>query len=330
MIGMNKKDDKMKNILITGGAGFIGSSLADKLLSLGYNVIVMDNFNDYYNPEIKHKNIESALQKPNYKLYTGDIEKTDDVEKVFAENKIDSIVHLAARAGVRPSIESPLAYAMTNIIGTINILEMMKKYGVKRMSMASSSSVYGNCKADKFSEDLKVTEPISPYAATKSADEQICYTYHHLYDLEIYMLRFFTVFGPRQRPDLAINKFTKLIMDDKPIDMYGDGSTMRDYTYIDDIIDGIISSLNYDQTKYEIFNLGGGSPVTLKEMISTIEEVLDKKAKINQLPMQPGDVDKTVSDISKAQRLLNYHPNTSFKDGVRKFIEWKKDLNNVK
>lgn len=310
-------------ILITGGAGFIGSSLADKLLSLGHRVIALDNFNDYYNPTIKHQNIEPALQNKNYKLYEGNIENINDLEKVFAENKIDAIVHLAARAGVRPSIEAPLAYAMTNIIGTINILEMMKKYGVKRMSMASSSSVYGNCKAAKFSEDLNIREPISPYAATKSADEQICYTYHHLYGLEIYMLRFFTVYGPRQRPDLAINKFTNLIMSDKPIDMYGDGSSMRDYTYIDDIVTGIIASLNYHQTGYEIFNLGGGSPVTLKEMISTIEEVLGKKAKINQLPMQPGDVDKTVSDISKAQSLLGYHPNTSFKDGIRKFIAWK-------
>lgn len=310
-------------ILITGGAGFIGSSLADKLLALGHQVIVLDNFNDYYNPAIKRKNIEIALQNNKYKLYEGDIENNNDLEKIFLENKIDTIVHLAARAGVRPSIEAPLAYAMTNIIGTINILEMMKKYGVKRMSMASSSSVYGNCQADKFSENLNIREPISPYAATKSADEQICYTYHHLYGLEIYMLRFFTVYGPRQRPDLAINKFTNLIMSDKPIDMYGDGSSMRDYTYIDDIITGIIASLNYHQTGYEIFNLGGGSPVTLKEMISTIEEVLGKKAKINQLPMQPGDVDKTVSDISKAQRLLGYNPNTSFKEGVRKFIAWK-------
>ena len=311
-------------ILITGGAGFIGSSLADKLLALGHQVMVFDNFNDYYDPAIKQKNIEQALQNKNYKLYKGDIERIADLEKVFSENKIDAIVHLAARAGVRPSIEAPLAYAMTNIIGTINILEMMKKYNVKRMSMASSSSVYGNCKADKFSEDLNIREPISPYAATKSADEQICYTYHHLYGMEIYMLRFFTVFGPRQRPDLAINKFVNLIMNDKPIDMYGDGSTMRDYTYIDDITDGIVASLNYHQTGYEIFNLGGGSPVTLKEMISTIEDVLGKKAQINQLPMQPGDVDKTVSDISKAQRLLGYHPHTSFKEGIRKFVEWKR------
>lgn len=314
---------KTSTFLITGGAGFIGSSLADNLLALGHRVLVVDNFSDYYNPTIKHQNIKQALQNKNYKLYEGNIENSDDLEKIFTENKIDAIIHLAARAGVRPSIEAPLAYAMTNIIGTINILEMMKKYGVKRMSMASSSSVYGNCKVDKFSEDLNIRKPISPYAATKSADEQICYTYHHLYGLEIYMLRFFTVYGPRQRPDLAINKFTDLIMADKPIDMYGDGSTMRDYTYIDDIVAGIIASLDYHQTGYEIFNLGGGSPVTLKEMISTIEEVLGKKAKINQLPMQPGDVDKTISDISKAKKLLGYHPATSFKEGIRKFIAWK-------
>ncbi len=313
----------MQTILITGGAGFIGSSLADKLLNLGYNVIAIDNFSDYYNPAIKRDNIKQALQNSNYKLYEINIENIADIERVFAENNIDTVVHLAARAGVRPSIEAPLAYAMTNIIGTLNILEMMKKYNVKRMSMASSSSVYGNCQAEKFSEDLNIREPISPYAATKSADEQFCYTYHHLYGLEIYMLRFFTVFGPRQRPDLAINKFTHLIMQNKPIDMYGDGSTMRDYTYIDDIIDGIIATMNYSKTGYEIFNLGGGSPVTLKEMISTIEKVLGKKAQINQMPMQPGDVDKTVSDISKSEKLLGYHPKTTFTEGVKKFIEWK-------
>lgn len=315
-------------ILVTGGAGFIGSTLVDKLLDLGNNVIVLDNFNDYYDPNLKKNNISQAQKNQNYKLYVGDIEKIHDIEQVFQENKINSIVHLAARAGVRSSIEMPLAYAMTNIIGTLNILEMMRKYNVKRMCIASSSSVYGNCTADKFSEDLNIRKPISPYAATKLANEQICYTYHHLYGLEIYLLRFFTVYGPRQRPDLAINKFTRLIMEDKPIDMYGDSLTVRDYTYIDDIVDGVISSLNYHQTKYEIFNLGGGSPITLKAMIAAIEQELNKKAKINKLPPQKGDVNKTVADISKARRLLHFEPHTSFKDGIHKFIEWIREVEN--
>lgn len=312
----------MTNILITGGAGFIGSSLADRLLEQNYKVIVVDNFNDYYSPDIKRKNIKEALKNNNYKLYEADIEKITDLEKIFSENKIDVVVHLAARAGVRPSIEVPIKYVETNILGTTNILEMMRKYGVKKMSMASSSSVYGNCKADKFSEDLNIHQPISPYAATKLADELVCYTYHHLFDLQIFMLRFFTVYGPRQRPDLAINKFVRLIEAGKPIDMYGDGSTMRDYTYIDDIVDGICKTLDYNGSGYEVFNLGGGSPVTLKDMIVTIENVLGKKASINMLPMQPGDVDKTVSDISKAKKYLGYSPKVNFKTGILNFIEW--------
>lgn len=312
----------MTNVLITGGAGFIGSSLADKLLEQDFNVIAVDNFSDYYSPDIKRNNIKEALKNNNYKLYEADIENLGELEKVFAQNKIDVIVHLAARAGVRPSIEMPIKYVETNILGTTNILEMMRKYGIKKMSMASSSSVYGNCNADKFSEDLDIHQPISPYAATKLADELICYTYHHLFDLQIFMLRFFTVYGPRQRPDLAINKFVRLIEAGKPIDMYGDGSTMRDYTYINDIVDGICKTIGYDGSGYEIFNLGGGSPVTLKDMIATIETVLGKKASINVLPMQPGDVDKTVSDISKAKKLLGYSPKVDFKTGILNFIEW--------
>lgn len=315
------------NIFITGGAGFIGSSLADNLLQKGHSVIVIDNLSPYYNPEIKKQNISQALKNPNYKFYLGDIEAPNDLQKIFEQNQIECIVHLAARAGVRPSIESPLAYAQTNIIGTMNILEAMKQYKIKKMCMASSSSVYGNCQADKFSEDLMIQKPISPYAATKSACEQLCYTYHHLYNLQIYMLRFFTVYGPRQRPDLAINKFADRIEKGIAIDMYGDGSSMRDYTYIDDIVAGIQGAINYDQTGYEIFNLGGGSPITLKEMISAIEKGLNKKAKINQMPMQPGDVDKTISDISKAKKLLGYTPQTSFSDGIKKFIAWQKQQN---
>lgn len=312
----------LNNVLITGGAGFIGSTLADTLLKENCKVICVDNFCDYYSPELKRKNISNALLNSNYKLYEADIENLEELEKIFSENKIDIIVHLAARAGVRPSIEKPVEYMQTNVMGTVNILELMKKYGVKKMCMASSSSVYGNCKAEKFSEDLNVRRPISPYAASKSACEQICYTYHHLYDLNIVMLRYFTVFGPRQRPDLAINKFVNLIRNNQPINMYGDGTSIRDYTYIDDIVSGTISAMKYDKTGYEIFNLGGGNPVSLVDMISTIETILGKKAIINKMPMQPGDVDRTVCDISKSMKLLNYKPETSFYDGVKNFINW--------
>lgn len=311
------------NILITGGAGFIGSTLADRLINEN-KIIVIDNFNDYYDPKIKENNIKTNINNPNYKLYRGDICDENLVNKIFNEDKIDCVVHIAARAGVRPSLENPLECIKTNIYGTTNILDKMQKTNVKKLVFASSSSVYGNCKAEKFSEDLKVTEPISPYAATKSACEQIIYTYSKLYNIQAICLRFFTVYGPKQRPDLAIRKFTELIEQNKPIPVYGDGTTMRDYTYINDIIDGIVSAINYDKTPYEIINLGGGSPVTLNEMIKTIEDVLGKKAIIERLSMQPGDVDKTVSDITKAKNLLNYNPKTTFKEGIKKFIEWRK------
>ena len=315
------------NILITGGAGFIGSTLADKLLKLSTSfqnninnkIIIIDNFNDYYSPELKDLNIKHNLANPDYKLYRGDICDRNLVNKIFKNHEINCVIHIAARAGVRPSLEDPLEYVRSNIAGTINILELMKEHNVKKIVFASSSSVYGNCKAEKFTEDLKVTEPISPYAASKSACEQFLYTYSKLYDMQALCLRFFTVYGPRQRPDLAIRKFIELIEQDKPIPVYGDGTTMRDYTYIDDIVNGIMSAINYDKTPYEIINLGGGSPVTLNEMIATIEKVLGKKAKIERLPMQPGDVDRTVADITKARLLLNYNPQTTFEEGIRKF-----------
>lgn len=311
------------NILITGGAGFIGSTLADKLIQENNKVFVIDNFNDYYDVSIKENNVKNNLTNPNYKLYRTDICDREVVNDIFEQNNIDVVVHIAARAGVRPSLENPLEYVRSNIEGTINILENMKKYNCKKIVFASSSSVYGNCTADKFSEDLKVTEPISPYAATKSSCEQFLYTYSKLYGINAICLRFFTVYGPKQRPDLAIRKFVELISQDKPIPVYGDGTTMRDYTYIDDIVGGICSAMNYDKTPYEIINLGGGSPVTLNQMIATIEKVLDKKAKIERLPMQAGDVNKTVSDIAKAKQLLGYTPNTSFEEGIRKFVEWR-------
>lgn len=310
-------------ILVTGGAGFIGSNLVDSLLNDGHQIVVVDNFNDYYDVKIKEQNVSGNLNNPNYKLYRYDIENFENIEKVFQENQFDAVIHLAGRAGVRPSLENPQSYVLSNVLGTINLLELMKKYNVKKLVFASSSSVYGNCSADIFSEDLKVTEPISPYAASKSSCEQFIYTYYKLFGINAVCLRFFTVYGPRQRPDLAINKFARLIEDGKPIQMYGDGTTKRDYTFISDIISGIKGAIAYDKTGYEIINLGGGEPITLSRMIETIEKILDKKAIIDRLPMQAGDVDKTVCDWSKAKRLLNYEPKTNFEDGIKRFIEWR-------
>ena len=317
--------------LVTGGAGFIGSNLADSLLNDGHEIVVIDNFNDYYDTTIKEINVSQHENNAHYKLYRFDIEDLPLLKNVFANNDFDAVIHLAANAGVRPSIARPAAYFRSNVLGTVNILECLKESTCKKLVMASSSSVYGNCEAEKFSEDLNVSKPISPYAATKLACEQIAYTYHHLYGINVVALRFFTVYGPRQRPDLAINKFTRLITENKPVQIYGDwNKSKRDYTFIDDIVDGIKSSIVYDKTGYEIINLGGGEPVTLKRMIETIEKTLGKKAIIEHLPMQPGDVDKTVCDWTKANLLLGYKPKTSFEQGIAKFINWKKqDLYNL-
>ncbi|MDD4556196.1 MAG: SDR family NAD(P)-dependent oxidoreductase [Alphaproteobacteria bacterium] len=310
-------------ILITGAAGFIGSNLADELLKQGNKVVVVDNFNDYYDVKIKEENVAHNLHNPNYKLYRLDICDKQSLRHVFEENEISAVVHLAARAGVRPSIEKPESYVETNVLGSVVLMELMKDFNVKKLVFASSSSVYGNCKESLFSEDLKVTEPISPYAAAKSAAEQFVYTYHKLYGLSAVCLRFFTVYGPRQRPDLAIRKFVEKIENNQPIQMYGNGGTMRDYTYVDDIVTGVISAIHYDKTPYEIINIGGGEPITLKRMIETIEDVLAKRAKIEVLPMQMGDVEKTICDWSKANSLLGYNPSTTFKEGIEKFVAWK-------
>lgn len=279
----------MNTYLITGGAGFIGSSLADKLLSEGKKVVVIDNFCDFYNPEIKENNIKHNLNNVNYKLYREDIRDREAVNRIFNENNIDVVIHLAAMAGVRPSIENPVLYQDVNCMGTQNILEEMKKHNCKKLVMASSSSVYGNCREVPFKENMIVDFAISPYAATKKANEVMTHVYHKLFDFNVIMLRFFTVFGERQRPDLAINKFTRLMLEDKPIPMFGDGTTSRDYTYIGDIVQGIENSIKYVETNtnvYEILNIGNSSPVTLKEMINTIAKVLNVEPKVEQLPMQ--------------------------------------------
>lgn len=323
----------MRTILVTGGAGFIGSHLSERLLKEGNKVLVIDNFNNYYNPEIKRNNleevkktcIENGISLENFKVFEGDIRDKGFLKEVFS-NKIDSIMHLAAMAGVRPSIQDPSLYYDVNITGTVNLLEICRENGIKQFVFASSSSVYGNNEKVPFSESDRVDNPISPYAATKKSGELLCHTYHHLFDMNIACLRFFTVYGPRQRPDLAINKFTSLILEGKEIPFYGDGSTSRDYTYVDDIVSGIVSSINYvntDKKVFEILNIGGDKTVSLIEMVETIEEVLGKKAKLNRLPMQPGDVNRTCADISHSKEVIDYNPKTIFKEGIKKFIEWK-------
>lgn len=312
-----------KTVLITGGAGFIGSNLADRLLADGYRVVVVDNFDSYYDPSIKEQNVCDNIGNPNYELHRVDIRDAGSLDAVFERNDIDVVVHLAARAGVRPSIEQPELYADVNVSGTVSVLERMRKHGVKKIVFASSSSVYGNCSEDKFSETLDVNQPISPYAATKKACEEMLYVYHKLFGISVVALRFFTVYGERQRPDLAINKFVTLINNGQPIDMYGDGSSIRDYTYIGDIVDGIVASIDYDATGYEIINLAGGNPITLMEMVMSIQRALGKSTGINVLPKQAGDVDKTSGDITKASRLLGYKPAISFEKGISRFVEWK-------
>ena len=317
----------MKTYLITGGAGFIGSTLADNLLKQGEKVLVIDNFCDFYDPSLKEENIKHNLNNENYKLYRGDIRDKDLLEKIFKENKIDGVIHLAAMAGVRPSIENPVLYQDVNCMGTQNILEVMHKYNVNNLVMASSSSVYGNCKEVPFKENYIVDYAISPYAATKKANEVMTHVYHSLYKMNIIMLRFFTVYGPRQRPDLAINKFTRLMLENKPIPMFGDGTTSRDYTYIDDIVSGIVKSIHYNENNehvYEIINLGNSSPISLKEMIEIIGKVLEVTPNIEQLPMQKGDVERTYACIDKAKELLGYEPKTSFEEGIKNFVKWYK------
>lgn len=307
--------------LVTGGAGFIGSSLIDRLLKKDNDVVCIDSFDDFYDKNIKLKNIENAKSYNSFRLLQGDIRDNLFVEKCFRENEFDLVFHLAARAGVRPSILNPKIYYDNNVLGTLNILETMHKYSIKKMIFSSSSSVYGNNKEVPFSETDNVDYPISPYAATKKACELLCYNYHHLYDIEINCLRLFTVYGPRQRPDLAIHKFTELIMRDKEIPIYGDGTMKRDYTFIEDTVNGILNASNL-LNGYNIFNLGNSTPISLNNLIQVLEKVIGKKALLNYLPQSPGDVDITYADISKAKKYLNYNPSTDIETGIIKFVKW--------
>ena len=307
-------------ILVTGGAGFIGSHLVEALLRGGHRVSILDDFNDFYDPAIKEQNVASlAKDTPVHRV---DLRNTNAVRDVFHREKFETIVHLAARAGVRPSIAHPQLYYDTNVGGTLHLLEAAQLIGVERFIFASSSSVYGLSRTVPFAEDLNLKQTISPYAATKIAGEFLCSTFSHLYKMRIIALRYFTVYGPRQRPDLAIHQFTRRIHSGVPIDQFGDGTTRRDYTYVDDIVQGTVAALNYEGPLFDIFNLGESQTVTLKDLIAAIEKALGKKAKINQLPEQPGDVPLTCADISKARKLLGYDPTTSLDVGLPKFIDW--------
>jgi len=310
-----------KRILVTGVAGFIGSHLAEVLLNRGDFVFGMDNFDPFYPEKIKRKNLETSLKHSGFKFYQESILDPKALRLIFEENGITHVVHLAAKAGVRPSIAEPLAYQKCNIEGTNNILEAMRHFDVNKLVFASSSSVYGNNKKIPFSETDNVDNPISPYAATKKAGELICHTYHHLFGMNIFALRFFTVYGPRQRPEMAIHKFTRAIDRNEPVDVYGFGEPKRDYTYIDDIIQGVLSAI--DRVKgYEIINLGESQTILTSDLISEIEEALGKKAIRRDLPMQPGDVIQTFAEVDKAKKLLDYQPSTSISEGLRKFINW--------
>src|SRR5213083_3665370 len=307
-------------ILVTGGAGFIGSHLVEKLLTLGNGVAILDDLNDFYDPRIKHRNI--AAVKNDVPVFQIDLRDNNAVRDLFHREKFDAIAHLAARAGVRPSIAQPQLYYDANVTGTLHLLDAARTAGIERFIFASSSSVYGISKTVPFSEDFHLTQTISPYAATKIAGEFLCSTFSHLYQMRVIALRYFTVYGPRQRPDLAIHRFTRRILANEPIEQFGDGTTRRDYTYIDDVIQGTMAALNYDESPFDIFNLGESETIQLKDLISAIEKALGKKAKVNRLPEQPGDMPLTCADISKARKLLGYNPATPFTDGLPRFVDW--------
>ncbi len=308
-------------ILITGAAGFIGSHLCEKLLEDGNTVVGFDNFDPFYERTVKENNLKTSVLNESFKLIEGDIRDSESVKKLFDEHSFEVVVHLAAKAGVRPSIEDPTAYNKVNVLGTLNILEMMKKNDIKRLVFASSSSVYGNSTDVPYKETMNVNNPISPYAATKIAGELLCYNYWHLYKISATCLRFFTVYGPRQRPEMAIAKFVKKAYDGNLISIYGDGSSCRDFTYIEDIIQGVVVSTERD-LGFEIINIGESETIDLNSLLGLIKELTGCDLKTENLPMQPGDVDKTFANIDKAKRLLDYAPVTSVREGIKQYISW--------
>lgn len=311
----------MRSALVTGGAGFIGSHLVDRLLAEGWRVTVVDNFDPFYEPEIKQRNVGTHLEDPNFELVEADIREMGALRSGLS-GEYDVLVHLAAKAGVLPSIDDPIGYQEVNVAGTQNMLELAKVWGVPQFVFASSSSVYGVNPRVPWREDDSVLLPISPYAATKVAGELLGHVYSHLYGTRFIALRFFTVYGPRQRPDLAIHKFARLMQQGDPVPIYGDGSARRDYTYIDDIIEGVVRAMDYKATPYEVINLGNNETVGLLEMVRSLEEALCVKAHLERLPSQPGDVFQTWADVSKAERLLGFRPRTPLRSGLDRFVEW--------
>jgi UDP-glucuronate 4-epimerase len=307
------------NALVTGGAGFIGSHVVERLLDRGDRVTVIDDFNDFYDPAIKRRNVAPFASR--VRVVEADICDAAALRDTFQRERFDTIVHLAARAGVRPSLAHPRLYIQANVVGTQNLLELAREFGVRKFIFGSSSSVYGVNGELPFTESDPIFNPISPYAATKLAAEALCHVYHHLYGLDMVCLRFFTVYGSRQRPDLAIYKFTSAIADGKPVEIYGDGSARRDYTHIEDIVQGVLACLDR-AFGFEIINLGESRTVELHELVHLIEKAAGKKAQIRQLPAQPGDVPITYADISKAKRLLDYHPQVTIEDGIQRFVDW--------
>jgi UDP-glucuronate 4-epimerase len=314
------------HILVTGGAGFIGSHLTRRLLARGDRVTVLDDFNDFYDPSRKRENVAPLLGRPDYRLVEGDIRDEPLVDRLFAEGCFDGVVHLAARAGVRPSLKEPILYEDVNCIGTLRLLEAARRHGPKLFLFGSSSSVYGINEKVPFSEDDEVNQPISPYATTKRTGELLCYNYHHLYGFHIACLRFFTVYGPAQRPEMAIHKFTDLLWKGEAVPMYGDGESRRDYTYVDDIVDGLVATLDL-APGFEILNLGGAYTTSLRDLVHWIAEELAVEPRIEYLPAQPGDVPITFADVSKAERLLGYSPKVPIREGLRRFVSWYRERN---
>lgn len=314
----------MRRVLVTGAAGFIGSWLTERLLERGVEVVGLDNFDPFYDRALKERNLETARGSSAFRLVEGDLCNRSDVSALFSDGGFDAVMHLAAKAGVRPSLADPAAYYETNLIGTSNLLEVMREAGCLRLVFASSSSVYGNSRKVPFHEDDRVDAPISPYAATKKAGEELCHVYHAVHGFSVLALRFFTAYGPRQRPEMAIHAFTRRLFAGEPIPVFGDGSMERDFTYIDDVVDGVVFALDYvlgSQT-FEIVNLGESEPIRLSRLVSALERATGREATIDRRPVPPGDVDRTFADVSRARRLLGYDPHVGIDEGLRRFVEW--------